>query len=363
MTEYALLPKIMPALRRLRGHYDRKGEEELRDLIESSSIHIEPETEFDNWNGGTYGHDVHLFVSDEMMGLVDLDNQAEVLERVRVDLNRATPDIENEYIRAVHFSPADPTDPQSQAAIPFTREPRARAGEVGLWRENCLRLFISHRDAHKVAAHSLAEALEPFGVCSFVAHDRIKPMKEWQREILNGLMTMEVMLVLLTDDFHESDWTNQEVGFALGKGIPIIAVKVGNTDPKGFINAKQAMKADLANMAACAADVHSLLVSEIGQEGRLKSIMIEAFVNSPNFPESMARLKRLVQTTDRLTDKEFQRIAEGYEKNDQLHNCAGIHTRGYWFKRYLEDATGKKLDFKGNRIIEISARPDDEIPF
>lgn len=363
MTEYALLSKIMPALRRLRGHYDRKEEEALRDLIDAASIHIEPATEYDNWNGGTFGHDVFLFMADEKMSLVDLDNQAQILDRIREDLNKATPDIENEYVRAVHLAAFDAGDPQSQAAVPFTREPRARPEDVGLWRENCLRLFISHRDAHKAVAHALADALEPFGVSSFVAHDTIKPMREWQSEILSGLMTMEVMLVLLTDNFHESEWTDQEVGFALGKGIPIVTVKVGRTDPRGFLSAKQAMKGSLDDMANCATNVHRLLVNEIGQEGRLKAILIEAFINSPNYLESMSRLERLIETTDRLTDAEFRKIVAGYEKNDQLYSCVGIHTRGNQFKRYLEGATGKKLEFKEGTIVETRIEENEEIPF
>jgi TIR domain len=362
MTEYALLSKIIPALRRLRSHYERKEEVTLRDLIDASSVHIEPNTEFDNWNGGTFGHDVHLFVSDEMMGLIDLDKQAEIFDRVCQDLNKATPDIENEYVRAVHFSPFDSGDPQSQAAIPFTREPRARPEDVGLWRENCLRLFISHRDSKKAIAHHLANCLEPYGVCSFVAHDAIKPMKKWQEEILNGLMTMEVMLVLLTDDFHDSEWTNQEVGFALGKGIPVITVKVGKSDPKGFLGNKQAMRGELSDMTVCATEVHRLLVNEIGQEGRLKAILIEAFISSPNYPEAIERLERLVQTTDRLTDKELKRISDGYRKNSQLYGCGGIHNRGNWFKRYLEDSTGKSLEIKNREIIEV-INSDEEIPF
>jgi hypothetical protein len=41
----------------------------------------------------------------------------------------------------------------------------------------------------------------------------------------------------------------------------------------------------------------------------------------------------------------------------------GSAPTGNWFKRYLEDATGKKLDFDGNRIVEISSGSNDDIPF
>jgi hypothetical protein len=64
-------------------------------------------------------------------------------------------------------------------------------------------------------------------------------VKTWQQEIEKGLETMEVMLAFITDDFHDSVWTNQEVGYALGKGVPIIPVKFGRNDPDGFIGSKQ----------------------------------------------------------------------------------------------------------------------------
>ncbi len=213
-----------------------------------------------------------------------------------------------------------------------------------------------------VIAHLLAEALEPFGVSTFVAHDSIKPMKEWQKEILNGLMTMEVMVVLLTDGLHESVWTNQEIGFALGKGIPIICVKVGAQDPQGFIGSIQAIKTLPENIASVAPELFHTLIKEIGQEERHKEILIESFVSSKNFFEAIDNLKRLVQVVDSLNDADLSHIKEGYAQNDQLHNCGGIHTRGNWFKQYLERATGKEFEFKDREIIEL--KPDiDDISF
>ena len=362
MTDFALLPKLLPAIRRLCRHYQNKGKTDLRDLLESSRFHFEPGTEYDNWNGGTYGHDVFVFIPEALIDLVDLDDQEHVSKQIRDDLNKVTPEVENEYVRVVYFKLADQLDPQYQSAVQFSREPHARPQDVGLWNKNSLRLFLSHRDQYKAEAHVLANALEPYGVSVFVAHDAIKPMKEWQEEILNGLMTMEVMLVLLTDDFHKSDWTNQEVGFALGRGIPIVCVKVGTVDPQGFIGIRQALKGSLECISDVAPRVYHALISEIGQEGRLKEILVEAFVSSVSYIDTIDALKRLTETVNHLNDSELTRIIEGYSSNDQLHGCAGIHTRGNWFKRYLEDATGRRFEFKNRKIEELRAF-EEEIPF
>ena len=245
----------------------------------------------------------------------------------------------------------------------FSPRPNPRPEDVGLWGDgDRLRLFISHLADHKALAHLLAEALEPFGVSAFVAHDTIKPMKEWQKEIFNGLMTMEVMVVLLTDGSDKSFWMNQEIGFALGKDIPIICVKVGARDPVGFIGSKQALKTSADDIASVAPELFRTLVEELGQEERHKEILIDAFVSSKNYFDTMDNLKRLMQVVDTLDDADLDRIKAGYVQNDQLYTCSGIHTRGNWFKQYLESATGKEFEFVNGEIIEL--KPDiDEIEF
>ena len=363
MEEFALPQKVMPALRRLFRFYNNKNEHLLRDIIEASHVYVDAGVSYDNWNGGTYGHAVMLFVPDDVIDAIELDSQESIIERLQNDISKAGPNIENEFISKVSIQGIDESDSQYQASIVFSNEPRAQPDSVGLWRENALRLFISHRDKHKNVAKKLSESLESYGVSAFVAHDAIKPMKEWQAEIMNGLMTMEVLLVLLTDDFHESEWTDQEVGYALGKNIPIVCVKVGSIDPKGFIGSQQALKASYENVQDATPLIYKTLVSEIGQESRLKEILIGTFISSQSYIEAMQNLTRLTEITDKLTDAEFVRIVKGYEKNDQLYSCAGIHNRSNWFKRYLEDATGKELIFEGNNISEIKQGDLSEIPF
>ena len=362
MRDFLLLPKIPPALRRLRGHYNNKGEASLGDLIESSRFRIEPETHYDNWNGGTYGHDVFLFLPEEKMDSIDLDDQQQLSEQITQDLNKAITDVENEHVNAVHIKLADEADPDYQKAVPFSRRPLPRPEDVGLWGDgNQLRLFISHLAGHKAVANNLAEALELFGVSTFVAHDSIEPMKEWQKEIHNGLMTMEVMVVLLTDGLHKSVWTNQEIGFALGRGIPIICVKVGAQDPEGFIASIQALKSSPEKIASVAPELFQTLIKKIGQEERHKEILIEAFVSSKNYNDTMDNLKRLVQVVDILDDDDLSRIKAGYAQNDQIYNCGGIHTRDQ-LKKYLESATGKEFEFNYREIKELKS-DIDEIEF
>lgn len=362
MRESHLLPKIPPALRRLHGLYCNQGETSLGDLIESSHIYIDPEPQYDNWNGGTYWYELFIFVPAEIMDSIGIDDQKQLSEQISGDLDKTITDMEYERIGTVHIKLADEADPAYQKAVPFSRRPNPRPEDVRLWGDgNRLRLFISHLADNKALAHLLAETLEPFGVSSFVAHDTIKPMKEWQKEILNGLMTMEAMLVLLTDGADKSFWVNQEIGFALGKDIPIICVKVGTLDPKGFISSKQALKTSADDIASVAPELFRALITEIRQEERHKDILIEAFVSSKSFFDTMDNLKRLTQVVDTLNEADLNRIKAGYTQNAQLYKCGGIHS-GNRLKQYLESATGKEFKFNYREIIEV--KPEfDEIEF
>ena len=87
------------------------------------------------------------------------------------------------------------------------------------WKDGHLRVFLSHLSDHREFAGELKEAMEYYGLTAFVAHDDIEPTAEWQSEIETALSTCEVLIALLHVGFKESSWTDQEVGFAMGRGV------------------------------------------------------------------------------------------------------------------------------------------------
>jgi hypothetical protein len=102
------------------------------------------------------------------------------------------------------------------------------------WRKGMLRLFVGHLATHRTFAAELQTALLDFGISGFVAHNDIEPTQEWQTQIETALATCDALVALLHPDFHVSNWTDQEIGFAMGRGVPTFAVRFGQ-DPYGFI--------------------------------------------------------------------------------------------------------------------------------
>jgi hypothetical protein len=120
----------------------------------------------------------------------------------------------------------------------FELDRKPDANEV--WSEPGFRLFVSHVSDAKARAKEMAEMLGQFGIVPFLAHDTIKPMRIWQDVLRAGLDSMDALLSFHSAGFNVSEWCGQEVGWALGRGVPVIPV-MEIENPAGFLGATQAI--------------------------------------------------------------------------------------------------------------------------
>ena len=112
-----------------------------------------------------------------------------------------------------------------------------------LWKPaDAPRLFMTHLAAYKKDVHGLSTMLTRFGFACFVAHDAIEPSREWRAEIERALNSCDILVAYVTPKFSESNWTDQEIGWALGRGLVAIPVSVDGETPYGFIGSYQAVK-------------------------------------------------------------------------------------------------------------------------
>lgn len=185
------------------------------------------------------------------------------------------------------------------------------------------------------------------------------------REIDKALQSMEVMTALLTDNFYESVWTNQEVGFAHGKGIPVISLKLGPIDPQGFMQPRQAVKASLENPDAAAAALFDVIKTKAGLDDRIRSGLLTTFIGSGSWAGAKTNFERMKQYSG-YGPADAEKIIEAFARNPQLGYC--FHLREGRLVSFLEQISGKKYKLNPNstRIMEILPKKpkiDDEIPF
>ncbi len=133
------------------------------------------------------------------------------------------------------------------------------------------RLFISHLAIHKDKAKRMKDTLAPYHIASFVAHEDINPTLEWQKEIERALATMDAMLSIHTKGFSESVWTQQEIGYALGRGVRVIALNIDEL-PRGFISKDQAVLRRGRDASEISEEVVALLTNDAATKTRMAEV-------------------------------------------------------------------------------------------
>lgn len=193
--------------------------------------------------------------------------------------------------------------------------------EASFWKVGYFRLFLSHLATFKVQTSNLQAVLKKYGISAFVAHEDIEPSREWQNEIEAGLHTMDALAAILMDGFKESNWCDQEVGVAVGRGILIIPVRRG-LDPYGFIGKFQGIQANDKTVAQVAEAIFTTIVGSPKTRIKMLRALANAIAQATDVDESIEKLKILKSIeklpTDILESLKNQ-ITENHVLNDSQH--------------------------------------------
>ena len=186
-------------------------------------------------------------------------------------------------------------------------------------------MFLSHISAHKVAVVKLRSELQIRGIWAFVAHTDIKPSLEWQNEIELALRSMHALAAVLTPDFHASNWTDQEIGFALGKDVLVVPLRLG-CDPYGFIGKVQGLTGSLEKPAQIASLISSTLLDHSSTHRRMCKGIASAFAAADSYSKAICLSKMIANVKD-FTEDEKALIHHACKENDQVYNATGVVPR------------------------------------
>lgn len=193
------------------------------------------------------------------------------------------------------------------------------------WRKRMFRLFISHLSAERVLAAEIQEALLPFGISAFVSHNDIEPTLEWQTQIETALSTADSLVALLHPSFHQSNWTDQEIGFAMGRGLPVFAVHYGQT-PYGFIGRFQAFAGADKTPEALAREIFDAYRKNKQTQKRMGEVLLNLFEDSGSFATAKVRIGYLEQL--QAWDASFvPRLEASAQSNSQISGSWGVPER------------------------------------
>jgi len=193
------------------------------------------------------------------------------------------------------------------------------------WKAEEQRIFISHLAASKKSAGALKTALEDYGFACFVAHDDIEPTQEWQDQIALALSTMDALVALLTTGFPESRWTDQEVGVAIGRRVPIVPLKK-DIDPYGFIGKYQALTVTGRKAPEVARKIIELLAMKPQISSKISQTLVGQLKKSRSWARSKS-LMDLIEKCQQFTPAVIAELKTAVEEDSEVGAAFGVPER------------------------------------
>lgn len=203
--------------------------------------------------------------------------------------------------------------------------PTAEGDGSAHWGQGLFRLFLSHLSADKVFIAALRQLLESFRISGFVAHVDIEPTKEWEPEIARALNSADALCALLTPTFHESRWTDQEVGVAVGRGLLVLPIRAG-LDPYGFIGKFQALNGAGKKAAELASEIADILAKHPLTREKYAEAVVSTFERAWSWEGCRADMA-LLERFPYLSESHLARLETAVVSNEKVSTSYTVPDR------------------------------------
>jgi hypothetical protein len=312
----AALPKpVDDVVSTLAELFRHQGRIELAELFQDANVSLD-QIDYDNWNGGTYTWALRIELPIPRFASIEprLNAVEKEIEQKLAHFDRLYP---NDHLNTVSISPLS-----SSAAASSSRGVPSDLDVKRIWPAGLFRLFLTHVSEHKIAVAKLKRELACRGVAGFVAHEDIAPSLEWEHEIELALRSMHALAALITEDFHASPWTDQEVGWAFGRGLLVVPIRLG-ADPYGFAGKVQAISANLTHPVGIAKALVGALVGNPSTRGEMRRVLTLAFCEAGSFAIAI-ELCGLLTKMEGFTEEEKTNLRKACVDNPQVVNAFGV---------------------------------------
>lgn len=180
-----------------------------------------------------------------------------------------------------------------------------------------IRGFLGYSTADKEMAGRIKDNLEFYGIEIFLAHETLEISDEWRETILGELKECDFYIALVSQNFKESEWTDQEFGSALARNVPIYPLGFG-LKPYGFFEKFQSSLISLAKLQENCEKIAKKLAHDERVSSIFKRDLIKKFALSKSFHEA-GSLARLFHEFPTHTEEDMQQILSASIKNSQIY--------------------------------------------
>lgn len=180
-----------------------------------------------------------------------------------------------------------------------------------------MKTFISYESTIKVMAGNIKSYLDNFNFNCFLAHEDIIPQNKWPEDLDKALKSSSLFLPILTPEFKQSFYCQQETGFACCQGIQILPVMVSQS-PMGMISDLQAIKFNESDLENSCWKIVDHVAKNPALSKTVLDALIQWFGESDSYGTANARAKKVLCDYD-FSDEQLLKIKSYIEDNSQIH--------------------------------------------
>ncbi|HEV7701851.1 MAG TPA: toll/interleukin-1 receptor domain-containing protein [Candidatus Paceibacterota bacterium] len=203
--------------------------------------------------------------------------------------------------------------------------------------ERNVRVFISYSHLDAKLAGGVKRGLEKLGMDVFIAHEDITPSSEWVETIIENLRSTDIFMPIITANFSESKWTDQESGIAFAKEKIIVPISVDGKHPYGFLNRFQSakIKDEKLYLVPCDNIIEALIKAHSSFKEKMINALIRAFKESSSY-DSAGWLSRLLTLYEDFDKEKIETIFKSAIENNQIFESrsARPHLKTLFSKNY-----------------------------
>lgn len=181
-----------------------------------------------------------------------------------------------------------------------------------------LRVFASHLSASKLYVSQFRDQRQAYGIELFVAHSSIEVSKRWADDIEDYMRTCHAGIIFLEAESKDSEWCDQEVGWLLGRGIPIYTLMLDGAHLYGPLAERQAVPAQTEQFPGPFVKAAvTYFRTEASVAPNLTESLVKALVESFSW-DNTRRVWEQIKHLRELTPEQVQRIDEAIPENHEL---------------------------------------------
>lgn len=179
-------------------------------------------------------------------------------------------------------------------------------------------VFLSYHTNQKVISKTIKEKLEEIGFQVFMAPDDIHGGSKFLSVMYDKIKSCQIFLALISKDYPTSEYSDHEVGIALGFEKPVLPICIDGQIPYGFLREYHCVCSADMNIEQKIQEIADTIMTLTDTGKEYMDLLIHNLENAGSFVDANHWAKKLSKYSV-FTSEHIARIADARLNNSQIY--------------------------------------------